>query len=106
MIHGDDNGLVLPPKVAPTQVIIVPIKQEQEGVLEVANKLKEKLLKKNIRVEIDDSDKSPGWKFSEAEMKGIPLRIELGPKDIENNKCIVAKRNDYSKHDVYLDDNF
>ncbi len=106
MIHGDDNGLILPPKVAPTQVIIIPIRQENEEVLKKANELKEKLLKKNIRVEIDNSDKTPGWKFSEAEMKGIPLRIEIGPKDIENNKCIVFKRNDYTKQEVSLDSNF
>ena len=106
MVHGDDNGLVLPPKVAPTQVIIIPVRQEKEGVLEEANKLLDRLKTKNIRVELDDSDKSPGWKFSEAEMKGIPLRIEIGPKDIENKKCVVAKRNDYTKQDVLLDENF
>ena len=104
MVHGDDNGLVLPPRVAPIQVRIVPIRQNDE-VLEKANQIKEELIKKGIRVDIDDSDKSPGYKFSEAEVRGIPIRIEIGPKDIENNKCIVAKRNDYQKIEVELDKN-
>ncbi|MDD3453773.1 MAG: proline--tRNA ligase [Bacilli bacterium] len=97
MVHGDDNGLVLPPNVAPTQVIIIPIKQENETVQNKVNEIYNNLLNKNIRVAIDNSDKSPGWKFSEAEMRGIPLRIEIGPKDVENNTCVVAKRNDYTK---------
>ncbi len=82
LVHGDDNGLVLPPKVAPIQVAIIPIMQRKEGVLEKANAL-EQMLAKQYRVKLDDSNKSPGWKFSEYEMKGVPIRIELGPKDIE-----------------------
>ncbi|MFQ9924529.1 MAG: proline--tRNA ligase [Beduini sp.] len=94
MVHGDNNGLVLPPRIAPTQVIIVPIQQQKPGVLEKANEVADQLKAAGIRVVVDDSDKSPGWKFSEAEMRGIPLRIELGPKDIEANQCVIAKRND------------
>ena len=106
MIHGDDNGLILPPRVAPIQVEIIPIKQDVEGVLESANKILERLKSKGIRCSLDDSDKSPGWKFSEAEMRGIPIRIELGPKDIENNSCVVAKRNDYTKQSIQINENF
>ena len=90
MVHGDNSGLVLPPKVAPTQVMIIPIRQQAEGVLNKANELKERL--KDFRVKIDSSDKSPGWKFSEQEMRGIPLRIEIGPKDIEAGKCVICRR--------------
>ena len=84
MVHGDDNGLVLPPKVAPTQVVIVPIRQQSEGVLGAAEKIKNELEDLGLRVKLDDTDKSPGWKFAEAEMRGIPVRIEIGPKDIED----------------------
>ncbi|MCL2051173.1 MAG: proline--tRNA ligase [Lachnospiraceae bacterium] len=90
MVHGDDSGLVLPPKVAPVQVMIIPIRQQAEGVLDKAFELKEKL--KNFRVKVDSTDKSPGWKFSEQEMRGIPLRVEIGPKDIEAGKCIICRR--------------
>ena len=103
MVHGDDNGLVLPPRVAPIQVRIIPIRQNIEGVLDKANEIKEQLIKQGIRVDIDDSDKSPGYKFSEAEMRGIPVRIEIGPKDIENNKCVTVKRNDGDKIELNLD---
>ena len=103
MVHGDDNGLVLPPRVAPIQVRIIPIRQQQVGVLDKANEIKELLIKQGIRVDIDDTDKSPGYKFSEAEMRGIPIRIEIGPKDIENNKCIIVKRNDGNKIELNLD---
>jgi prolyl-tRNA synthetase len=92
MVHGDDSGLVLPPYLAPTQVMIIPIQQHKPGVLEACSKLKEELETKGIRVNVDDSDKSPGWKFSESEMKGIPLRIEIGPRDLANEQCVVAKR--------------
>lgn len=104
MVHGDNNGLVLPPRVAPTQVVIVPIQQQKPGVLDKAYEVAEQLKAAGIRVAVDDSDKSPGWKFSEAEMRGIPLRIELGPKDIENNQCILAKRNDGVKSTHSLSD--
>lgn len=103
MVHGDDNGLVLPPKVAPIQVRIIPIRQNVEGVIEKAEEIKEELIKKGLRVDIDLTDKSPGYKFSEAEMRGIPIRIEIGPKDIENNKCVIVKRNDGNKIELNLD---
>ena len=98
MVHGDDSGLVLPPKVAPVQVCIVPIQQKKEGVLAKADEIKEVL--KVFRVKVDDTDKSPGWKFSEQEMRGIPLRIEVGPKDIEAGKCVVVRRDTKEKIDV------
>ena len=91
MVHGDDSGLVLPPRIAPNQVVIVPIMQKKEGVLEKANEVKEQLSKVS-RVILDDSEKSPGWKFSEYEMRGIPVRVELGPRDIENNQAVLARR--------------
>ncbi len=98
MVHGDDSGLVLPPKVAPVQVCIIPIQQKKEGVLAKADEIKEVL--KGFRVKVDDTDKSPGWKFSEQEMRGIPLRIEVGPKDIEAGKCVVVRRDTKEKIDV------
>ena len=104
MVHGDNSGLVLPPKVAPTQVMIVPIMQKKEGVLEKAAELKVLLAAKGCRVKVDDSDKSPGWKFSEQEMRGIPLRVEIGPKDIEANKCILVRRDNGEKIEVSLDE--
>ena len=102
MVHGDDNGLVLPPRIAPTQLMIIPIAQHKEGVLEKANELYERL-KGTVRVKVDDTDKSPGFKFSEQEMRGIPLRIEIGPKDIENNQCILARRDNGEKITISLD---
>ncbi len=92
MTHGDNNGLVLPPAVAPVQVVIVPIAQHKEGVLDKANEIYEKLKASGLRVKLDDSDNSPGWKFAEYEMKGVPLRVEIGPKDIENGQCMIAMR--------------
>jgi len=98
MTHGDNRGLVLPPKFAPIQVVIVPIMQNKEGVLDKANELKELLISKGIRVKLDDSDNnSPGWKFNEYEMKGIPIRIEIGPRDIKNNVVMVARRDTLDK---------
>ncbi len=102
MVHGDNNGLVLPPAVAPTQVIIIPIAQHKDGVLDKANEIKDKL-KGNVRVSVDDSDKSPGWKFSEHEMKGVPVRLEIGPKDIEANQAVLARRDTGEKVTVSLD---
>jgi prolyl-tRNA synthetase len=102
MVHGDDSGLVLPPYIAPTQVVIIPIQQQKPGVLEACDTLKKELENNNIRVKIDDSDKSPGWKFAESEMKGIPLRIEIGPRDLENNQCVLAKRYNGEKNTVDL----
>lgn len=92
MVHGDNSGLKLPPRLAPTQLMIIPIAMHKEGVLDKANELKESLLAKGIRVKLDDSDKTPGFKFSECEMRGVPLRLEIGPKDIENNQCILVRR--------------
>lgn len=103
MVHGDNNGLVLPPRVAPTQVMIIPIQQQKAGVLDKAYEIEKQLKEAGIRVKVDASDKSPGWKFSEAEMRGVPLRLEIGPKDIENNACVIAKRNDGTKEKYALD---
>jgi prolyl-tRNA synthetase len=102
MVHGDDSGLVLPPKIAPTQVMIIPIMQKKEGVLEKADELKERL--STFRVKIDGSDKSPGWKFSEQEMRGIPIRIEIGPKDIQANQGVIVRRDTREKIVVSLED--
>ena len=103
MAHGDDRGLVLPPKVAPIQAVIIPIAMQKEGVLEKANELKSRL-EKICRVKVDDTEKSPGWKFSEYEMRGVPLRIEIGPKDIEKNQCVIVRRDNLEKTFVNLDD--
>ena len=102
MVHGDNSGLVLPPKVAPIQVMIIPIQQKKEGVLEKAAEIKEKL--GAFRVKVDDSDKSPGWKFSEQEMRGIPIRVEIGPKDIEANQAVLVRRDTGEKIVVSLDE--
>ena len=104
MVHGDNSGLKLPPKVAPTQVMIIPIQQKKEGVLDKANELLDTLKKAGVRVDIDDTDKTPGFKFSEQEMRGVPMRIEIGPKDIENGKCVVVRRDNGEKIDVALSD--
>lgn len=104
MVHGDNSGLVLPPKIAPTQVIILPIQQKKEGVLDKSFELKEQLIQAGVRVKVDDTDKSPGWKFSEAEMRGIPVRVEIGPKDIEANQCVVVRRDTREKTVVSLDE--
>ncbi|MBQ4529979.1 MAG: proline--tRNA ligase [Lachnospiraceae bacterium] len=103
MVHGDNSGLVLPPKIAPTQVAIIPIQQNKEGVLDKAYELKS-VLAKGFKVKVDDTDKSPGWKFSEQEMRGIPVRIELGPKDIEANQCVIVRRDTREKIVVSLDE--
>lgn len=103
MVHGDDEGLVLPPNVAPIQVVVVPIGNSKE-VLSMTKKLNTKLSKTGIRYIIDDSDKRPGWKFSEYEMKGIPLRIEFGERDLENNQLSVFKRNTREKLSFNLED--
>ncbi len=104
MTHGDDNGLVLPPAVAPIQAVIVPVAMHKEGVLEKANELKERLKNAGIRVKLDDTDNSPGWKFAEYEMKGVPIRIEIGPKDIEANQCVIVTRHNREKTFVSLDE--
>ncbi|MBH1941886.1 proline--tRNA ligase [Mobilitalea sibirica] len=102
MVHGDDSGLVLPPRIAPTQIMIIPINQNKEGVLEKAAWLKDKL--SAFKVKVDDSEKSPGWKFSEQEMRGIPIRIEIGPKDIEANQAVIVRRDTREKIVVSLDE--
>ena len=103
MSHGDDNGLVLPPAIAPIQVVILPVAQHKPGVLEKAAELKERLSKK-FRVKLDDSDNSAGWKFAEYEMKGIPVRLEIGPRDIDNNVCVLVTRHNREKTVVSLDE--
>ena len=102
MTHGDDNGLVLPPAVAPVQAVVVPIATHKEGVLEKANEVYNKV-NAVCRASIDVSDRSPGWKFAEYEMKGVPIRLELGPKDIENNHCVLVRRDNGEKRTVSLD---
>ncbi len=102
MTHGDDRGLVLPSAVAPVQVVIVPVQQHKEGVLEAAEAIRARL-SKVARVKLDDSDNSPGWKFSEHEMRGVPIRIELGPRDIADNKCVLVRRDNLEKQFVSLD---
>ena len=102
MVHGDNSGLVLPPKIAPTQIVIIPIQQKKEGVLEKAPEIKEKLAA--FRVKVDDTDKTPGWKFSEQEMRGIPIRVEIGPKDIAANQAVIVRRDTREKIVVSLDE--
>ncbi|MDY4969847.1 MAG: proline--tRNA ligase [Lachnospiraceae bacterium] len=104
MVHGDDSGLVLPPRIAPVQVMIVPIAQRKPGVLEKAAELKSTLIKAGYQVKVDDSDKSPGWKFNEQEIRGIPLRVEIGPKDIEAGQAIIVRRDTREKLVVSLDE--
>ncbi len=104
MVHGDDNGLVLPPQVAPIQIVIIPIMMQKPGVLTEAKSLFERLTAAGYRVKLDESNNSPGWKFAEYEMKGVPLRIELGPRDLQQRQVTVAIRHDQSKKIVGLDD--
>ena len=103
MVHGDDSGLVLPPRIAPTQVMVIPIAQHKAGVLEKAEELKGILKAAGLKVKVDDSDKSPGWKFSEQEMRGIPVRVEIGPKDMEQNQAVIVRRDTREKKIVSLD---
>lgn len=101
MVHGDDDGLVLPPRIAPVQVMVIPIAGHKEGVLENARKVKEML--GGFRTQIDESDKNPGWKFAEQEVKGIPLRVEIGPKDIEKGQAVIVRRDTREKQFVPLE---
>lgn len=103
MVHGDNEGLVLPPRVAPVQVCIIPIQQKKEGVLEKAYELRDRL-QTGFRVKVDDTDKTPGYKFAEAEMRGYPVRVEIGPKDIEAGRCVVCRRDTREKTEVSLDE--
>ena len=104
MVHGDNSGLVLPPRIAPTQVMIVPIRQDAEGVLDKAQELKRTLAEAGIRISLDDTDKSPGWKFAEQEMRGIPLRLELGPKDLAQGQAVLVRRDTREKEIVPFED--
>lgn len=104
MTHGDNNGLVLPPAVAPIQVVIVPVAQHKEGVLEKAAQIRDILAEAGIRVKLDDSENSPGWKYAQYEMKGVPVRLEIGPRDIENGECVLVTRHDRAKTAAKLDD--
>ncbi|MBQ3138658.1 MAG: proline--tRNA ligase [Ruminococcus sp.] len=104
MTHGDDSGLVLPPAIAPIQAVIIPIAQHKEGVLDKANELKDRLAAAGVRVKLDDSENSPGWKFAEYEMKGVPVRVEIGPRDIEEGNCIIASRWNGEKVTVSIDE--
>lgn len=102
MVHGDDSGLVLPPAVAPLQVVIIPVQQHQEGILEKAREVYG-LLRESVRAKVDDSDKKPGWKFSEHELRGVPLRLEIGPRDLEKNQCVLVRRDTGEKVTASLD---
>ncbi len=104
MTHGDNNGLVLPPKVAPIQVVVLPVAQHKPGVLEGAAALRDRLIDAGFRVKMDDSDNSMGWKCAEYEMKGVPLRVECGPRDLENGQCVIVRRTDREKVVVKLED--
>ena len=103
MTHGDNNGLILPPAIAPIQIVVIPVQQHKEGVLEKAASVTEALKKAGLRVYMDQSDNSPGWKYSQYEMKGVPVRLELGPRDIENNSCVLVSRVTREKKFVSLD---
>lgn len=103
MVHGDNDGLVLPPHIAPVQVVVVPIQQRKEGVLEVCRKVAEESLD-GVRVKVDDTDRSPGYKFAEQEMRGFPVRIEIGPRDIENGECVVVRRDNHEKKTIRMDE--
>ena len=102
MTHGDDNGLVLPPRIAPTQAVVIPVVAHKPGVLEAAASLRDRLNAAGVRTKMDDSDNSPGWKFAEYEMKGVPLRVEIGPKDLEKEQCVIARRDTGEKVTVAL----
>lgn len=102
MTHGDDNGLVLPPRIAPIQVVVIPVAMHKEGVLDAASALRDRLAKAGVRMKMDASDNSPGWKYAEYEMKGVPLRLEIGPKDMEQGQCVIARRDTGEKITVPL----
>ena len=104
MVHGDNSGLVLPPRIAPVQAMVIPIQMQKEGVLDKAQEVKEALAKAGIRVKLDDADRSPGWKFSEQEMRGIPVRIELGPKDIAAGQAVIVRRDTREKIVASMDE--
>src|SRR5207248_1923938 len=103
--HGDDSGLILPPRVAPYQVVIVPIGRDnwRETVLPKAQEIQQQLRSAGIRVTLDERDERPGWKFSEWELRGVPLRVEIGPKDIEKSVVLVARRDTREKQSLAMD---
>ena len=103
MTHGDDDGLILPPAIAPVQVVIVPVAAHKPGVLDKCRELAAEI-GKYARVKLDDSDKQPGWKFAQWEMKGVPVRLEVGPRDIENGQCVLVRRDTREKIEVSLDE--
>ncbi len=104
MTHSDDNGLVLPPAIAPIQVVVIPVAMHKEGVLEAAKVLESRISALGVRTKLDDSDQSNGWKYAEYEMKGVPLRVEIGPKDMEKGQCVIARRDTGEKYFVSQDD--
>ena len=104
MTHGDNNGLVLPPRIAPIQAMVIPVAQHKEGVLEAASALLARLKAAGIRAGMDDSDQSMGWKAAQYEMKGVPLRVEIGPKDMEKGQCCICRRDSGEKVFVSLDE--
>ena len=103
MVHGDNRGLVIPPRIAPTEVIIIPVQQRKAGVLEKAYELRDRLVESGLRVKVDDTEKSPGYKFAECEMRGVPLRVEIGPRDIEAGKCVLVRRDTLEKEECALE---
>ncbi len=103
MVHGDDDGLILPPAVAPYQVVVIPVASHKEGVMEKAGELVDRLQAAGLRVLLDDSDRMPGWKYAEYEMKGVPLRLEIGPRDIEKGQCVAVSRDNREKRELPLD---
>jgi prolyl-tRNA synthetase len=104
MTHGDNNGLILPPRVAPVQAVVIPVATQKPGVLDKAHELVSRLREAGVRVKCDVSDRSPGWKFAEHEMKGVPLRVEIGPKDIESSQGVAARRDSGEKVFIPLGD--
>ena len=104
MVHGDDSGLVLPPRIAPTQCVIIPIRQNAEGVMDKACEIRDALKAAGLKVKIDDTDRSPGYKFAEQEMRGFPMRIEIGPKDIGQGQCVLVRRDTREKTIVKIED--
>lgn len=103
MTHGDNEGLVLPPKIAPTQLVVIPVASHKAGVIDKATELYERIKRMGVRAKIDVSDNSPGWKFAEYEMKGVPLRLEVGPRDIEQGQCVLVRRDNREKTVVKFD---
>lgn len=104
MVHGDDNGLVLPPSIAPIQCVIVPIKQDAPGILDTCKKIRDRLIDLGVRVKLDESNKTPGWKFAEYEMKGVPLRLEVGPRDLEKGEMVLTRRVDGKKTQAKIEE--